>query len=255
MDLVRRGRGMSSSPCGSSTAGRRSCRARPSRRGQARGRHADGHASRCTWAPLSRGRQRDPAVVLAAAAETAALLLDPLDLPDGLDRDQPEPQPCTSFRGHCCRACTTDRSSSPRRPVSGGGAGRAGRRSRGTPSWSAAPDLSSAEAEGRRRRRLLCRRHAARGRRERRSAPSPRRCAVSTSPTSCATEASPSENPMFSSLRLADGPMFVYDLERLSPPPHRGRAVGLLGGSSTPRRPARRSSASPRHCWRPDRGP
>ena len=28
-----------------------------------------------------------------------------------------------------------------------------------------------------------------------------------------------SENPMFSSLRLADGPMFVYDLERLSPPP------------------------------------
>ena len=29
-----------------------------------------------------------------------------------------------------------------------------------------------------------------------------------------------SENPMFSSLRLADGPMFVYDLERLSTPPH-----------------------------------
>ena len=29
-----------------------------------------------------------------------------------------------------------------------------------------------------------------------------------------------SGNPMFSSLRLADGPMFVYDLERLSPPPH-----------------------------------
>ena len=29
-----------------------------------------------------------------------------------------------------------------------------------------------------------------------------------------------SGNPMFSSLRLVDGPMFVYDLERLSPPPH-----------------------------------
>jgi CHAT domain-containing protein len=29
-----------------------------------------------------------------------------------------------------------------------------------------------------------------------------------------------SGNPMFSSLGLADGPMFVYDLERLSPPPH-----------------------------------
>ncbi len=29
-----------------------------------------------------------------------------------------------------------------------------------------------------------------------------------------------SGNPMFSSLRFADGPMFVYDLERLSPPPH-----------------------------------
>jgi CHAT domain-containing protein len=28
-----------------------------------------------------------------------------------------------------------------------------------------------------------------------------------------------STNPMFSSLRLADGPMFVFDLERLSPPP------------------------------------
>jgi CHAT domain-containing protein len=28
-----------------------------------------------------------------------------------------------------------------------------------------------------------------------------------------------SGNPMFSSLGLADGPMFVYDLERLSPPP------------------------------------
>jgi CHAT domain-containing protein len=26
------------------------------------------------------------------------------------------------------------------------------------------------------------------------------------------------ENPMFSSLRLADGPMFVYDLERFAPP-------------------------------------
>ncbi len=29
-----------------------------------------------------------------------------------------------------------------------------------------------------------------------------------------------SGNPMFSSLGLADGPMFVHDLERLSPPPH-----------------------------------
>ncbi|MBA3289705.1 MAG: CHAT domain-containing protein, partial [Acidimicrobiia bacterium] len=27
------------------------------------------------------------------------------------------------------------------------------------------------------------------------------------------------ENPMFSSLRMADGPMFVYDLERVAPPP------------------------------------
>ena len=28
-----------------------------------------------------------------------------------------------------------------------------------------------------------------------------------------------SDNPMFSSLLMADGPMFVYDLERLTPPP------------------------------------
>ena len=37
-----------------------------------------------------------------------------------------------------------------------------------------------------------------------------------------------SQNPMFSSLRLADGPMFVYDLERLSPPP----AVVVLSACS-----------------------
>ena len=37
-----------------------------------------------------------------------------------------------------------------------------------------------------------------------------------------------SQNPMFSSLRMADGPMFVYDLERLSPPP----AVVVLSACS-----------------------
>ena len=46
-----------------------------------------------------------------------------------------------------------------------------------------------------------------------------RRCPVPTSPTSPATGGSPSENPMFSSLLLGDGPMFVYDLERIAPAP------------------------------------
>ena len=46
-----------------------------------------------------------------------------------------------------------------------------------------------------------------------------RRCAAPTSPTSSCHGRFSSENTMFSSLLLADGPMFVYDLERLAPAP------------------------------------
>ena len=60
-----------------------------------------------------------------------------------------------------------------------------------------------------------------------------------------------SGNPMFSSLRLADGPMFVYDLERLSPPPQRRRAVGLLGRQ--PRHAGRQGDPRPHRVPAGDR--
>jgi CHAT domain-containing protein len=43
-----------------------------------------------------------------------------------------------------------------------------------------------------------------------------------------------SENPMFSSLRLADGPMFVYDLEQMSPPSVIVLSACSAGSHATP---------------------
>jgi tetratricopeptide (TPR) repeat protein len=166
----------------------------------------------------SRGRERDPAVVRAAAAETAALLLDPLDLPDGLVVVSPSPAlhelPWAMLPGLHDRPFVVAPSA---------GLWRRCRARSPAPTAAAlvvcGPELPFGAAEGHAvsacyaDATLLVGGAATVGAVEdamRRADVAHLVCHGSFS----------SGNPMFSSLGLADGPMFVYDLERLSPPPH-----------------------------------
>ena len=165
-----------------------------------------------------RGLQRDPAVVRAAAAEAAALLLDPLDLPDGLVVVSPSPA-----LHELPWALLPDLADRPFVVAPSAGLWR---RCRARPATSAAgalvvcgPSLPMAEAEG--RAVADCYAHATllMGERATVGAVEEAMRRVDVAHLVCHGSFS-SGNPMFSSLRLADGPMFVYDFERLSPPPH-----------------------------------
>ena len=166
----------------------------------------------------SRGLQRDPAVVLAAAAETAALLLDPLDLPDGLV--VVSPSPALHELPWALLPVLHDR------PFVVAPSAGLWRRCRARPPTRAAgalvvcgPGLPLAEAEGRAVAACYADATLLAGERATVGAVEEAMRRVDVAHLVCHGSFS-SENPMFSSLRLADGPMFVYDLERLSPPPH-----------------------------------
>ena len=166
----------------------------------------------------SRGLQRDPAVVLAAAAETAALLLDPLDLPDGLVVVSPSPA-----LHELPWALLPDLHDRPFVVAPSAGLWR---RCRARPPTRRAgtlvvcgPGLPLAEAEGGAVAACYADATLLVGERATVGAVEEAMRRVDVAHLVCHGSFS-SGNPMFSSLRLADGPMFVYDLERLSPPPN-----------------------------------
>jgi tetratricopeptide (TPR) repeat protein len=167
----------------------------------------------------SRGRERDPAVVEASAAEAAALLLDPLDLPDGLVVVSPSPAlhelPWALLPGLRDRPFVVAPSAGLWRRCRG----RPPRRAVAAALVVCGPGLPLAQEEG--RAVAACYGDAtilvAEGASVQRVQEAIRR--VDVAHLVCHGSFS-SGNPMFSSLGLADGPMFVYDLERLSPPPH-----------------------------------
>ena len=188
MDLLRRGR----RPARRRTPGRwpgvhRA--ARPARHGQARGRAADGHALAAPQCVRPRST-RDPSLVLTAAAETAALLLDPLDVPNGLVVVSPSPalhQLPWALLPHLhdrefvvAPSAGLWRRSRARPPA------RAGTRPGGLRPWTPLGGRG-----GPRRSPLATPTHGSWPVIERRSAPSWTRCATSTSPTSSAMETSP----------------------------------------------------------------
>ena len=166
----------------------------------------------------SRGLQRDPALVLAAAADTAALVLEPLDLPDGLAVISPSPAlhelPWSLLPGlddrpfvvapsaGLWRRCREHPAPTSARVLAVGGPGLPLAE---TEARAVAACYSDATVLAAERATVCAVEEAMRG--------------VDIAHLVCHGSFS-SENPMFSSLRLADGPMFVHDLERLSPPPH-----------------------------------
>ena len=165
---------------------------------------------------VSRGLQRDAAVVQAAASDIATLLLDPLDLPDGLVVVSPSPAmhelPWALLPGL------------KERPFVVAPSAGLWRRCRARPSTVvrramvvAGPGLPLAEVEGRAVAACYTDATLLLGDRATVSAVEDAMPRVDVAHLVCHGNFS-SENAMFSSLRLADGPMFVYDLERLSPP-------------------------------------
>jgi tetratricopeptide (TPR) repeat protein len=174
----------------------------------------------------SRGLQRDPCVVLATAAETAAVLLAPLDLPDGLVVVSPSP-----VLHNLPWALLPDLHD---RPFVVAPSACLWRRCRARPPTVAAgalvvcgPGLPLAEAEGRAVAAHYPDASLLVGEQATVDAVEDAMRRVDVAHLVCHGGFS-SQNPMFSSLRLADGPMFVYDLERLSPPP----AVVVLSACS-----------------------
>ncbi len=166
----------------------------------------------------SRGLQRDPAVVQAAAMEAAALLLDPLDVPDGLV--VVSPSPALHEVPWALLPAMHDR------PFVVAPSAALWRRCRARPlSLDAGalvvcgPGLPLAEAEGRAVAACYADATLLVGERATVGAVDEAMRRVDVAHLVCHGNFS-SGNPMFSSLRLADGPMFGYDLERLSPPPH-----------------------------------
>jgi tetratricopeptide (TPR) repeat protein len=165
----------------------------------------------------SRGLQRDPVVVHAAAAETAAVLLDPLDLPDGLV--VLSPSPALHELPWALLPALHDR------PFVVAPSAGLWRRCRARPPKRAAgtlvvcgPGLPLADAEGRAVAACYADATLLEGEGATVGAVEDAMRRVDVAHLVCHGSFS-SGNPMFSSLRLADGPMFVYDLERLSSPP------------------------------------
>jgi tetratricopeptide (TPR) repeat protein len=166
----------------------------------------------------SRGLQRDPGVVEAAATESAALLLDPLDLPDG--PVVVSPSPALHEVPWALLPAMQDR------PFVVAPSAALWRRCRARPRSLDAgalvvcgPGLPLAEAEGRAVAACYADATLLVGERATVGAVDEAMRRVDVAHLVCHGNFS-SGNPMFSSLRLADGPMFGYDLERLSPPPH-----------------------------------
>ena len=164
-----------------------------------------------------RGLQRDPAVVRAAAAEAAALLLDPLDLPDGLV--VVSPSPALHELPWALLPALHDR------PFVVAPSAGLWRRCRARPPTRGAgtlvvcgPGLPLAEAEGGAVAACYADATLLVGERATVGAVEDAMRRADVAHLVCHGTFS-GGNPMFSSLRLADGPMFVYDLERLSPPP------------------------------------
>ena len=166
----------------------------------------------------SRHVQRDPAVVLSAAAETAALLLDPLDLPDGLV--VVSPSPALHELPWALLPVLHDR---PFVVAPSAGLWRRCRARTPTPAAGAlavcGPGLPLAEAEARAVADCYADAALLAGARATVRAVEEAMRRVDVAHLVCHGSFSRG-NPMFSSLRLVDGPMFVHDLERLSPPPH-----------------------------------
>ncbi len=165
-----------------------------------------------------RGRDRDPAVVQEAAREAAALLLDPLDLPDGLVVVSPSPVlhdlPWALLPGLHDRPFVVAPSA---------GLWRRCRMRPATRPTSAlvvcGPELPLGAEEGRAVSACYPDAPLLMGEYATVAAVEEAMRGVDVAHLVCHGTFS-SGNPMFSSLGLADGPMFVYDLERLSPPPH-----------------------------------
>jgi hypothetical protein len=154
---------------------------------------------------------------MAAAAETAAVLLDPLDLPDGLVVVSPSPAlhelPWALLPGLYDRPFVVA-------PSAG-----LWKRCRSRPSEGEAaalvvcgPGLPLAEEEGRAIAACYVDATLLVGEKATVGAVTDAMRRADVAHLVCHGSFS-SGNPMFSSLGLADGPMFVYDLERLSSPP------------------------------------
>jgi tetratricopeptide (TPR) repeat protein len=165
----------------------------------------------------SRGRERDEAVVLAAAEEAAALLLNPLDLPEGLAVVSPSPAlhelPWALLPGLHDRPFVVAPSAGQWRRC------RARPLARSAAALVACgPALPFGETEGRAVSACYTDATLLAGEQATVADVETAMRGVDIAHLVCHGSFS-SGNPMFSSLGLADGPMFVYDLERLSPPP------------------------------------
>jgi CHAT domain-containing protein len=164
-----------------------------------------------------RGRSRDPEVVRQAAYDAGRLLLDPLELPDG----PVVLSPCSGLHqvpwgllpGLCSRAFALapslalwrrcrDRSASA--PV--------------TALIATGPGVPTAEAEAGAVAACYSDATVVAGGDATVAAVGDAMGGVDVVHIVCHGSFA-AANPMFSALRLADGPMFVYDLERLDPPP------------------------------------
>ena len=209
--------------------------------GRARPRRAAPPTSCSTWPPPSW-----PAQLL------------PAEIADGRRRRSSScrPRGSTTCRGGCCRRSPAAPSRSTRRSRAWAKAEqmRASTACRSTaatvrPGSIAGPGLAHAAAEVDALRRLL--RLAGRARAARRD----RRALRSSSSRGSdvvhfACHGSfRTDNPMFSSLGLDDGPLVVYDFERLQPAPRDGGAVGVQPGQ----RPGAAGRFAARSRRRPDR--
>jgi tetratricopeptide (TPR) repeat protein len=164
-----------------------------------------------------RGRERDTAVVLETATEADSLLLGPLDLPDGLVVVSPSPAlhelPWALLPGLHDRPFVVAPSAGLWRRCRARPPGRPA-----APLVVCGPALPFGETEGRAVSACYTDATLLVGEQATVAAVEEAMRGVDIAHLVCHGSFS-SGNPMFSSLGLADGPMFVYDLERLSPPP------------------------------------
>ena len=167
---------------------------------------------------VSRGLQRDPAIVLAAAADTAAALVEPVGLPDGPVVLSPSASlhvlpwgllPVLQSRPFVLAPSVALWRRCRDRP----GAVRPSALVVSGPAVPLAADEGAAVAGCHADATVLA------GDRATVAAVEDAIRGVDVAHLVCHGSFA-RDNPMFSSLLLADGPMFVYDFERLAPPPH-----------------------------------